>query len=99
MGGVVSSADASPVIRKGPLPNSVNEARAAPDGAAVLAVSADGGKTWQRLHPRGLPDDSVQALAIDPSDASDVYALLNNGASTARLMPPSRSSSCPRRSA
>ena len=41
--------------------------------------STDDGKTWKELHPRGLPDVTVQALATDPKDGKTVYALLNNG--------------------
>jgi len=54
-------------------------ARTAPDGSSVLAASTDGGKTWQELHPRGLPNVSVQALAVDPANETTLYALLNNG--------------------
>jgi photosystem II stability/assembly factor-like uncharacterized protein len=71
-GGVPVAPTASPVIRKG-------TARAAPDGTAVLAESTDGGKTWQTLRPRGLPDVTVQALAVDPAKTTALYALLNTG--------------------
>jgi photosystem II stability/assembly factor-like uncharacterized protein len=53
--------------------------RVATDGAAVLASSGDDGKTWQVLHPRGLPSISVQALAVDPASSDSLYALLNTG--------------------
>jgi photosystem II stability/assembly factor-like uncharacterized protein len=72
VGGVRAGANPSPVIRKG-------SARTAPDGAAVLAVSTDGGKAWQELHPRGLPNVTLQTLATDPADSTELYALLNNG--------------------
>ena len=72
VGGVQAAPTASPVIRKG-------SGRAAPDGPAVLAASTDGGKTWRELHPRGLPNVSVQALAVDPANSTALYALLNTG--------------------
>ncbi len=73
MGGVTAKANASPVIRK-------STGRVVSDGAAVVAVSTDGGKTWQTLHPRGLPSVAVQAMAADPASSTTLYALLNNGA-------------------
>lgn len=71
-GGVPAAATASPVIRKG-------SARVAPNGHGVLTVSTDGGKTWKELHPRGLPNVSVSALAVDPAKSTTLYALLNTG--------------------
>ncbi len=71
MGGVHLAAG-SPVIRKG-------TARAASDGSAVLAASTDGGKTWKVLHPRGLPNVSIQSLAVDTAKGDALYALLNTG--------------------
>jgi photosystem II stability/assembly factor-like uncharacterized protein len=62
----------NPVIRKG-------TGRTAPDGPAVLTVSTDDGKVWKILHPSGLPNVTLQALAVDPAKSSDVYALLNTG--------------------
>lgn len=62
----------NPVIRKG-------KGRTAPDGPAVFASSTDGGKTWRTLHPDGLPNVTVQALAVDPAKANVLYALLNSG--------------------
>ena len=62
----------NPVIRKG-------SGRTAPDGPAVLLVSTDGGKLWRILHPTGLPNVTIQALAVDPATMKDLYALLNNG--------------------
>ena len=62
----------NPVARKG-------TGRTAPDGPGVLATSPDGGKTWRVLHPAGLPDHTIQALAADPADARTLYALLNDG--------------------
>jgi len=63
----------NPVVRKG-------AGRTAPDGRGVFSVSADEGKTWQSLHPTGLPSTTVQALAVDPaSNGTAVYALLNDG--------------------
>jgi hypothetical protein len=69
MGGVPGP---NPVIRKG-------KGRTAPDGPAVLAESTDGGKTFKLLHPSGLPSVTVQAMAVDPTKATDIYALLNDG--------------------
>ncbi len=37
-------------------------------GGGVIAVSPDGGKTWER-RDAGLEDFSVRAIAIDPNDA------------------------------
>ena len=62
----------NPVIRKG-------AGRTAPDGPAVLTVSTDNGELWKLIHPRGLPNVTLQALAVDPAKSSDVYALLNTG--------------------
>ena len=72
LAGGVRTSNPNPVIRKG-------TGRTAPDGPAALASSADDGKTWKVLHPRGLPAVTVQALASDPKDDKSVYALLNNG--------------------
>src|SRR5687767_814519 len=37
-------------------------------GGGVIAVSADGGRTWER-RDAGLEDFSVRAIVIDPNDA------------------------------
>ena len=72
-GGVrIAGANPGAVIRKG-------TGRAAPDGPAVLLASSDGGKTWRELHPRGLPNVAVQALAVDPAKSTALYVLLNTG--------------------
>ena len=72
-GGVPAPQGVSPGwVRKG-------SARVAPDGAAVLEASTDDGQTWHELHPRGLPNVSVQALAVDPENSASLYALLNTG--------------------
>lgn len=42
-------------------------------GGGVIAVSSDGGKTWER-RDNGLEEFSVRALAIDPSDAQFLVA-------------------------
>jgi len=42
-------------------------------GGGVIAVSTDGGKTWQR-RDQGLEDFSVRAIAIDASDAKYLVA-------------------------
>jgi len=44
-------------------------------GPQVFASSDDGGQTWRRIHPRGLPSDKVIALATSPN-RSTVYVLL-----------------------
>jgi len=69
MGGVPGP---NPVIRKG-------KGRTAPDGPAVLGESTDGGKTFKLLHPQGLSNVTIQALAVDPAAAGTIYALLNDG--------------------
>jgi photosystem II stability/assembly factor-like uncharacterized protein len=72
-GGVPAPTGVSPGwIRKGAV-------RVAPDGATVLEASTDDGQTWQELHPHGLPNVSVQALAVDPKNSASLYALLNTG--------------------
>ena len=42
-------------------------------GGGVIAVSADGGKTWER-RDQGLEDFSVRAIDIDPNDANFIIA-------------------------
>ncbi|HYR28202.1 MAG TPA: hypothetical protein VEU30_07025, partial [Thermoanaerobaculia bacterium] len=42
-------------------------------GGGVIAVSPDGGETWER-RDAGLEDFSVRAIAIDPNDAKFVVA-------------------------
>jgi photosystem II stability/assembly factor-like uncharacterized protein len=42
-------------------------------GNDLLALSVDGGKTWRRLHPRGLPNDDVAALG---SAHSTIYLVI-----------------------
>ena len=71
-GGVFVAAQTNPVTITA-------SGRTAPSGRAVLAASDDGGKTWQELHPRGLPDVSIQALAAGPASGTALYALLNSG--------------------
>ena len=73
MGGVSAKPTAASVIRKG-------AGRVVSDGAPVVAVSTDSGKSWQVLHPSGLPSVAVQAMAADPASSTTLYALLNNGA-------------------
>ncbi len=75
--GVHSAFTAGPVVTttKGGLSE-----RSAPPGPAVFAASTDGGKTWQTIHPTGLPTVAVQSLSVDPSDSKTVYALTTNGA-------------------
>jgi len=42
-------------------------------GGGVIAVSGDGGKTWER-RDKGIEDLSVRAIAIDPNDANFIVA-------------------------
>ena len=72
MGGARGESKAGPVIRTGAV-------RSVADGAAVVEASTDGGQTWRVLHPSGLPNIAVQALASDPANSTALYALLNNG--------------------
>jgi photosystem II stability/assembly factor-like uncharacterized protein len=72
MGGVVSK-NPGGIVRKG-------AGRVAPDGPAAVAKSTDGGKTWQTLHPSGLPNVTIQAMAVAPQSTTAIYALLNTGA-------------------
>src|SRR5262249_40044070 len=71
-GGVPASPTAPPVVRTA-------NARTAPTGASLFAVSTDGGSTWKALHPKGLPNVSLQALTVNPSGGSDLYALTTTG--------------------
>jgi photosystem II stability/assembly factor-like uncharacterized protein len=70
-GGVHVGTVASPVVMKG-------KTRSAGAGPQVLVSSSDDGKTWRPLHPAGLPDVTLQALALDPAGTT-LYALLNDG--------------------
>ncbi len=49
-------------------------------GQGVLAASSDGGTTWKELHPSGLPNLEVAALAVDPASSHALYAVLRSGA-------------------
>ena len=75
--GVHSAFTAGPVVTttKGGL-----KERSAPPGPAVFATSTDGGKTWQTIHPTGLPKVAVQSLSVDPSNSKTIYAITTNGA-------------------
>jgi photosystem II stability/assembly factor-like uncharacterized protein len=67
------SALSSAIIRTG-------RTRSAPVGPVLVASSSDGGKTWTAMHPAGLPNTSVQSLALGTgSTASTIYAVLTNG--------------------
>lgn len=72
-GGVSLGPDAGPIVKN-------SAGRAAPNGPGVLVASSDGGKTWRQLHPPGLPDVSVQALAVNPASTTTLYVLLDTGA-------------------
>ncbi len=72
LGGGTIAANASPVMKNG-------AGRSASTGGDIVAVSSDGGATWQQLQPKGLPNATVQALAVDPTRSTVVYALLDNG--------------------
>jgi photosystem II stability/assembly factor-like uncharacterized protein len=71
-GGAHTTPTTSPVVKTG-------ATRTASSGAAVFAVSTDGGQTWQVKHPAGLPNAALQAFAVDPSNTQGFYAVLTNG--------------------
>src|SRR4029077_20992953 len=56
-GGVAAAPNVSPLIRK-------SAGRTAPDGAPVIVTSTNAGKTWQNLAPNGLPNNTIQAMAV-----------------------------------
>jgi photosynthesis system II assembly factor YCF48-like protein len=72
-GGVVESPT-------GPATLTVHGQYIVPTGQGVLEASANGGATWQQLHPSGLPGLAVQALATDPANSKSLYVELRNGA-------------------
>jgi len=72
-GGARIGTNAKPVLVK-------NGAYSVTPGPAVLAVSTNAGVTWRELHPLGLPNVGVQALAVDPADAQVIDAVLRTGA-------------------
>ncbi len=71
-GGAKTTPTTSPVVRVGLYRHVAN-------GAAVLASSSNGGKTWTVIHPAGGPTAAVQAMASDPANSSSIYLLTNNG--------------------
>jgi photosystem II stability/assembly factor-like uncharacterized protein len=72
-GGARVSANAKPVSVK-------NGVYSVAPGPAVLAESTDAGASWSDLHPKGLPDIGVQAIAVDPSNDKTIDVVLRNGA-------------------
>jgi photosystem II stability/assembly factor-like uncharacterized protein len=46
-------------------------------GKGLLARSDNGGKSWVRLHPSGLPDEQIGALAANPRRPSEIYVVLD----------------------
>jgi len=70
--GGLRSTSPNPIVSK-------SAGRTAPDGPAAVAVSTDDGKTWKDQKPRGLPNVTIQSLAVDPRDGKTLYALLNDG--------------------
>jgi photosystem II stability/assembly factor-like uncharacterized protein len=71
-GGARATPTTSPVVKTG-------ATRAASSGAAVVAVSTDGGQTWTVQHPAGLPNAALQTFAVDPTNQQNVYAVLTSG--------------------
>src|SRR5262249_18353811 len=69
--GVHAGAVASPVVTTG-------KARAAGPGPGLVVTSSDAGKTWTTVHPKGLPNPGLQALATD-TQGKTLYAVLTNG--------------------
>jgi photosystem II stability/assembly factor-like uncharacterized protein len=72
LGGVRTRAGGKPVIIEG-------GAYVSGPGSGVLAASTDGGGSWRQLHPRGLPNVGVQALAVDPANEAAFYAVVRDG--------------------
>ena len=73
LGGVHESQVANPIVTK-------NGNYLVSPGQGVLAASSDGGTSWRELHPRGLPNLDVTALAVDPTNSRVLYAVLRSGA-------------------
>ena len=73
LGGVRESPSANPIV-------TANGNYLVSPGQGVLAASSDGGKSWRELHPRGLPNLEVTALAVDPANTRALYAVLRSGA-------------------
>ena len=49
-----------------------------PGSAGGMAVSHDGGKTWERLNSGIMSDASIYAIAIDPQNAADLFVASSN---------------------
>lgn len=67
-----ASANATPVSK-------IGDVYVVPSGPSVLFSSTNNGSTWRAIHPSGLPDVPVQALAVDPTDSQILYAVLKTG--------------------
>lgn len=48
-------------------------------GSDLFASSSNGGKTWRRLHPQGLPNEAVDALAAGSDRSTTVDVVLAGG--------------------
>lgn len=48
-------------------------------GRGLLAQSSNGGRTWRPLHPKGLPDEDIAALAATVGRRPSVYVVLGSG--------------------
>jgi photosystem II stability/assembly factor-like uncharacterized protein len=47
-------------------------------GHMVFKKSADGGQSWNDVHPDGLPSLDIHGFAVDPNDPSRVYAAVSS---------------------
>lgn len=72
LGGIHGSPSANPIL-------TTNGNYLVSPGQGLLAASRDDGLTWKQLHPRGLPNLELAALAIDPAHPLTLYAVLRDG--------------------